>query len=208
MNLTLPFKKKEKPNVYHMMTYQCEEAYIAIYNLIKLLITRKPEYGDAIEDCEKTADRKRRELIDYVRNSFITPVDRHDLFAVSRQIDDITDEIKDLKDFILFFDYQPSMSLEDMMTLIKEAITLLTEAVSSWAENQPEEEFWTRIVRIKKIENEMKRLYWESIKDMSQDKDYLELIRSVDFRKDLNSLANKIGRAADTLSDIKIKAIK
>ena len=91
------FKKQERPNFYYMLTRQCEITSRGISLLLKYIDTRDDELAEQIEHCEKDADKVRRSLIDYVENSFITPLDRHDLFALSRIIDDITDKIKDLK---------------------------------------------------------------------------------------------------------------
>ena len=143
----------------------------------------------------------RRGLIDYVETSFITPLDRHDLFAVSRCIDDMTDKIKDLKDFLVFFDYTPFEKHVGMARCIASSILAITAAMEKW--NDSCDIFW---------ENLVKRLYWEIIADLDQqDQQKLplkEVIILREFSKDLNSLANKIGRAADSISDLKIKSIK
>ena len=103
------FKKAEQPNFYYMLSRQCEITSISISLLLKYIDTREEELAEQIEHCEKDADKVRRSLIDYVENSFITPIDRHDIFALSRSIDDITDKIKDLKDFLVFFQYRPKI---------------------------------------------------------------------------------------------------
>ncbi|WP_425757214.1 DUF47 domain-containing protein [Ihubacter sp. rT4E-8] len=202
------FKKQEQPNFYYMLSRQCEITSRSISLLLKYIDTQEEDLAEQIEHCEKDADKVRRSLIDYVENSFITPLDRHDIFALSRSIDDITDKIKDLKDFLVFFQYQPTDKNLEIIQLIDASIYNLTCAMNEWAHDRIEH-FWDDLVKAKKNENQVKRLYWEGIADLEfQEITLKDVIMQREFAKDLNKLANKIGKAADRISDIKIKSIK
>ncbi|MFQ9893583.1 MAG: DUF47 domain-containing protein [Emergencia sp.] len=202
------FRKNERPNFYTMLQKQCEITSRSSALFVQLLDCREEMLAKEIENCEKKADQVRRELIDYVENSFITPLDRHDLFAVSRAIDDITDKIKDLKDFLLFFKFSPTEKHKEMGKLIDASIDHITGAMTEWAGDNIDC-FWDDLVKAKKNENQIKRIYWENIRDLEREKLNLkEIITMQEFSKDLNSLANKVGKAADYISDIKIKSIK
>jgi uncharacterized protein Yka (UPF0111/DUF47 family) len=169
--------------------------------------TLNAETAEAIEAAEKSADRKREELVYYVENTFITPVDRHYLFKVSRVIDDLSDEIKDLKDYILFFDYHPTDKNIEMAKLNSKAIFTFAGAMKEW--NNPDtDKFWSHLVEAKKCENQVKRLYWENIKELEDMESLKGIITMREFCRDLNSLANKVGKAADRLGDMRIKSIK
>ncbi|MCI8609895.1 MAG: DUF47 family protein [Firmicutes bacterium] len=202
------FTKKERPDFYIMLQNQCHITAQSISLLLQFLSDRQEPLAEEIEQCEKRADKVRRELIDYVENSFITPLDRHDLFAVSRSIDDVTDKIKDLKDFLLFFTYEPTEKHVEMIRLIEQSIYSLCSAINEWSGANPDA-FWENLVKAKKNENQIKRLYWENIDSLeSTDLPLKDVIIMREFSKDLNSLANKIGKAADRISDMKIKSIK
>ena len=95
-----------------------------------------------------------------------------------------------------------------MAKLIDSSIYSLTCAMSEWSEDSIEN-FWDYLVKAKKNENQIKRLYWENINDLDRYKASLrDIIIIREFSKDLNKLANKVGQAADSISDIKIKSIK
>ena len=202
------FKKEERPDFYLMLGEQCSITSQCAEYFLSLTSERNASIADKIESCEKHADQVRRDLINYVETSFITPLDRHDLFAVSRSIDDITDKLKDLKDFLMFFNYQPTAGHQEMAQIIRESIYNIACAVRDWP--CPDNSiFWEYLVKAKKNENEIKRMFWKTIYDLDDDvvitKDVL-ILR--EFSRDLNDLANKIGEAADKLSDMKIKSIK
>lgn len=201
------FKKEDRLDFYTLLTAQCDEACNSSTLLVEFMKSLDNNIALKIESNEKSADHKREELIYYVENTFITPVDRHYLFKVSRVIDDLTDEIKDLKDYILFFNYQPTGKNIEMAELSSKAIYILTDAMKTWKDSD-DNKFWENIVQAKKYKNQVKRLYWENIKEL-EDMDSLKgIITMREFCRDLNNLANKVGKAADRLGDFKIKSIK
>ena len=160
-----------------------------------------------IELTEKDADQTRRDLISYVQNTFITPLDRHDLFALSRSFDDLTDAVKDLKDFILFFEFAPTAKNIEMATLTEESINLLTASMKDFsAENT--DNFWAGLVKVKKNDSQVKRLYWANIKEIEEESSMQSIITSREFCRDLRNLSKKVDKAADRLGDLKIKSIK
>src|SRR5919202_3352021 len=66
---------------------------------------RTLDQGDArrIEQIEKEADELRRILIDDLNRAFVTPIDREDLFALSRTIDDVLDYgYRTVDDLVMF----------------------------------------------------------------------------------------------------------
>ena len=49
------------------------------------------ENAEKVKDIEMEADDLRRIIIDRLNNTFITPIDREDIFSLSRAIDDVMD---------------------------------------------------------------------------------------------------------------------
>ncbi len=206
--MALFFNKKERPNFYGLLIEQMNTAAGAMKLLDEFMADRDAALSERIEACEKEGDRLRKELISQAREAFITPLDRHDLFSLSRYIDDITDEIKDLKDFMTFFTVTPTKSNDRMADMILEAVSFLQDAVSNIHEGD-EDEFWDKVMKAKKSENQVKRLYWQNIREVEGlELDSYETTIQLEFSKDLNSLANKVGKAGDKLGDIKMKSLE
>lgn len=202
------FKKDEKPDFYKMLLAQCEIASKSISALVKFIRYSTPELAEQIEGYEKEGDRERRKLIDYVENTFITPLDRHDIFAVSRMIDDMTNKIRDLKDFILFFDYKPGKTHLEIISIIESSIEDIAEALRHW-KSTSSDLFWSSLVNVRKNKEIIKRLYWEAIDAVSDDKDTLhDAAVQSEFSRELYMLSHKAGKIGNRLSDIRIKAIK
>ena len=206
--MKLFFKRNERPDFYELLQKQCLLTEESMQLFLEFIKSTDSALSEEIEAHEKNADKIRAELIENVKDSFITPLDRHDLFSVSRSIDDITDKIKDLKDFLLFFKISPTKSKTLMAQCILDAITYICRAVENM-HGKSDDSFWETIVKAKKCENQVKRYYWENIyeiRDMELDINSIIVLR--EFSKDLNCLANKIGKTADRLGDIKVKSIQ
>ena len=142
-----------------------------------------------------------------MENSFITPVSRHLLFNLARVLDDLTDSILDLKDYLSFFGCRPGEKDFEMKNLDAQAISHLTEAVRQW-DAADQTLFWENIHRAQKLEHQVKRIYWENIREILQRESVQEIIVSREFCRDLSVLSERIGKAADRLADLKIKSIK
>lgn len=201
------FSKEERPDFYSLLLSQCQlnDQIMALF--IAFMETKDGDLAKAVDACESEADQVRRQLIDYVENSFITPLDRHDLYAVSRRIDDVTDQVRNLKDFIVFFDFSPIKKNIEMAKRIESTINCITEAVYAWAD-EDNEGFWTAITEGKRKGRVIKNLYWESLKKLDSEIFTLEEIMiKREFFRDLNLLSYKARKAIDRISDTKIKAI-
>ena len=201
------FKKEERPDFYSLLLDQCELNDEIMTLFIEFMEKKDDETAEAIDQCEREADEVRRKLIDYVENSFITPLDRHDIYAVSRRIDDITDKVKDLKDFIEFFDFDPIKKNIEMAERVQATVGGITEAVKAWATGD-DEGFWDSIMEAKRKSRIIKNLYWESLKKLDSDLFTLEEVMiKREFFRDLNQLSYKTKKAIDRISDTKIKSI-
>lgn len=197
------FNKNERPDFYSLLLRQCELTEQIMTDFIRFMKNRETSLEEAIDRCEREADQTRRRLIDYLEKSFITPLDRHDIYAVSRRIDDITDQVRDLKDFIVFFDFVPMETNVEMAEGIRETMCAIRDAVKAW-DSGDDEDFWDSIHEAKMSGRNIKKLYWESFKrDASAEEDFVMR----EFVRDLNQLSYRTKKAVDRISDTKIKSI-
>ena len=201
------FNKKRNPDVMKMLLAQCEQAENAIEQLVEYMTTHDPALAEAIDATEENADKHQAILADYVENTFITPLSRHYLFSLSRLIDDVTDAILDLKDFLVFFDYAPREKDIEMARLCAESIRVLAKALREW-DDTDRTAFWNSVKATEKNKEKIKRMYWEDVRQIVQADSIQSVITSREFCRDLRSLAEKIKRVADRLGDLKIKSIK
>jgi uncharacterized protein len=87
------------------------------------------EAGAKLIDTENRAEAAKRELLDGIREAFITPVEPEDLFALSRWIDRILDYARDLVRESGAMATPPDARLAEMAQLLREAVGHIDEAI-------------------------------------------------------------------------------
>jgi uncharacterized protein len=85
--------------------------------------------GETLSGIEHRADAAKRELLNALREAFITPLEPEDLFALSRGIDWILDHARDLVSEAKAMKYRPDRRLAEMAELLREAVGHIAEAI-------------------------------------------------------------------------------
>jgi uncharacterized protein Yka (UPF0111/DUF47 family) len=94
--------------------------------------------GDAgaatrVRELEHEADQARRALHDTLRDAFVTPLEPEDLFALSRGLDRILNQAKDLVRESEVMDCPPDTALADMAALVTASVRRLDDAIAGLA---------------------------------------------------------------------------
>jgi len=202
-------KKKEMPDFFLMLSAQCEITMAGAETLVDFMENPNAEKAEQIGMYEKQADAIRKKLIAGAQDVLITPFDRHDMFALSRKVDDIMDKINDIKDLMSVYKLSFLEEEKEITILAKEAIGCLKISFDKWGEAN-QDEFWDCLIKAKKNENAIKRKYWDIVLRLGEKEKELPFTELLFFRelsKDLNGLGNKIGKAADEIGEIKMKLI-
>jgi uncharacterized protein len=91
--------------------------------------------GDAaaavtVREAEPRGDAAKRELLESLRDSFVTPIEPEDLFALSRAIDWILNYARDLIEEAEVMDCRPDTGITEMAALLREAGGHLETAIA------------------------------------------------------------------------------
>jgi len=119
---------------------------------------------DQMRAKEVEADEVRRILIDELHNTFITPLDREDIFMISLYIDDIMDYCYTTVEEMQLLGIDADEYLINMVKLTREAAEELEMAFNTIFSNPRVAGEHAR--RAKKIENEVEHLYRVAIGDL------------------------------------------
>ena len=120
------FKRKESLNFYALLIQQAQVIRDAVQALCDFCQDPTQEKGDFVKVKEKEADAIRRQLVEDINRTFITPIDRDDLYRLSTSIDDLADYAWTTVKEVRIYDIQPDQHLLTMArTLLKMADGLL-----------------------------------------------------------------------------------
>lgn len=197
------FKRKESLNFYGLLIQQAQVIRDTVEALCVFCETPTQENGDFVKVKEKEADTVRRELVDDINRTFITPIDRDDLYRLSSSIDDLADYAWTTVKEIRIYDIQPDAHLLEMArTLLKMADGLLV-CVQNLEKNHAVVS--TEATKVKKLENTLNVQFHKSIAELFEADDIKKILKYREIYSHMNHAADKGDFSADILLDIVVK---
>jgi len=163
--------------------------------------------ADQIRLLEKEADELRRILIDELNRTFVTPIDREDIFALSRAIDDVMDYAYSTVEEMVILNVEPNPFLQRMVSLLREASYEIHQAMLR-IEDHPNVAN-DHAVRAKALENRVEHVYREAIAGLFSGPEDIQHIMGMlklrEIYRHLSNCADRGDEAANVITDIVIK---
>lgn len=168
---------------------------------------RHPRAVDAVRQCEEDADEIRRILISELNRTFVTPMDREDISALSRAIDDIMDYAWSTVQEMEMLHVTPTPYLQRMVSLLYEAareVHLAMLRIKDHPEVASE-----HAQRAKALENRVEHVYREALADLFEGpagpKRVITILKMREVYRHLSNAADRGDAAANIISDIVVK---
>ncbi len=200
---------KRKPNKFLSLLVKQTELTIQALDLLKVYFKkRNRDMAKQIAATEKEADEVRRILIEELMSTFITPIDREDIFALSREIDDILDYVNTTVEEMEILDVTPNSYMLRMASLLHDAAVEINLAVARLQDNYLSVAN-DHAQRAKSLENRVETVYREALADLfAKAKDVKHVVEMMKIRELYRHLSNAADRgdgAANVISDIIMK---
>lgn len=206
MRLTNPFRSRSS-NFLQLLAQQADKTREGLEQLEVFFKTPSESDARRVEQIEKEADELRRILIDDLNRAFVTPIDREDLFALSRTIDDVLDYAYTTVDEVQLFEMQPTDLMVKMVVILREAAEELHLGVQHLRE-RPQVAL-QHAMRAKKLENRAEGLYREALAELFQQPktldDVMLMLKRREVYRHLSNAADRGDEAANIISDIVVK---
>lgn len=197
------FSNRKKVDFFDLLLRQAEKTLGGCDALARFL--RNQADADEVRRWEQEADDIRRVLIDELNQTFITPIDREDIFSLSRAIDDVLDYAKNTVDEMQVFEVGSNEHLCEMAVLLKEGAQQLAAAMRHLKNNPNVASDYA--VRAKRIENGMNEKYLAALKDLFSGQDIRLMFSLREIYRHLNRSADRVDEAANIIGDIVVKMI-
>lgn len=201
------FLKPRRDRFLQSLITQSEITLGGMVALQSYMKKRSDKYAEAVGRAERDADEVRRILIDDLHRTFVTPMDREDLFALSRVIDDVMDYAYTTVEEMQLFDVEPNDFMRRIVSLLHDAANELHLAMLRLRENP-------RVAaehasQAKALENRVERIYREAIADLfsgpSDTHHVMHMLKLREIYRHLSNCADRGDRAADLIHDIVVK---
>ncbi len=199
---------KKKPNRFtELLIRQAEYSVEGMQMLLSYVRKPSEELARKVTEIEKEADEVRRVLIDELNQTFVTPIDREDIFALSLTIDDVLDYADTTVEEMYMLDIVPNAYIERMVSLLTDAAREIYLGVMR-LEDHPSVAN-DHAVRAKALENRMETVYREAIADLfrgPRDIDHVvEMLKLREIYRHLSNAADRGDQAANVIGDIVVK---
>jgi predicted phosphate transport protein (TIGR00153 family) len=168
---------------------------------------RSDKHAATVVQAEKNADEVRRILIDDLNHTFVTPMDREDIFALSRAIDDVMDYAYTTVEEMQILDVEPNDYLRRMVSLLQDAADEIHMAMLRIKENPGVAS--EHASRAKAMENRVERVYREAVADLFSGPNdvhhVMEMLKLREIYRHLSNCADRGDEAANVIHDIVVK---
>lgn len=175
--------------------------------LLERFVKAPGGHDDLVEQLkaiERDGDAKRRVLIDELSQTYATPFDREDLFALSRAIDDILDAANETAVELSIYRIDPPAGLTELAHVLVEGATHIRSACAELLDHPRVAS--EHAVRAKRSENRIDALYHQAVGALfDQALDISQTLKAREIYRHIKNSADRIDRAADEVSVIVIK---
>jgi len=168
---------------------------------------QNPSIAQEIMTTEKEADEVRRILIDELLRTFITPIDREDIFALSRAIDDVIDYANTTVDEMEILKVEPTPYMRRIASLLRDAAFEIHLGVQRLKDHPGVASDHAQ--RAKALENRVEQVYREALASLfsgPQDVEHIvEMLKMREVYRHLSNAADRGDEAANVIADIVVK---
>jgi uncharacterized protein Yka (UPF0111/DUF47 family) len=190
-----------------LLIQQAEFAVEANEMLLKYLNKPTDKIAGHLRQIEKDADEIRRILVDELNRTFVTPMDREDIHALSRNLDDVVDYAYSTTEEMEILGILPNDFLKRMASLLRDAAVELHLGMLRLKDHPGVTNEHAQ--RAKALENRVERVYREALADLfdkPQDIEHImDILKLREVYRHLSNAADRGDEAANHLSDIVVK---
>jgi predicted phosphate transport protein (TIGR00153 family) len=163
------------------------------------------EKANRLKEVESAGDSITHEIIDLLNSSFITPIDREDIYALAGKLDDVLDEIEGVASRMhLFAVEKPTLECVAMVEIVVRQTEALEKAVKSLRKFSGMKEL---LVEIHSLENQADQISRRMVAQLFHNgsSDLINLIKWKEIYARLEHTADRCEDVANVIEDIVVK---
>jgi len=194
---------KEKNIFFDLMFRQSEKTLEGLQALANYMEVRSPENAKQVKKCEVEADDLRLMLIQELDKTFVTPLDREDIFNLSRAIDDVMDYANSTVYEMEIYEVFADGHVKEMVNILISAGGEINQAINL-LENRPRIAA-VHALKAKAYENTMEGAYRLALSHLFRGDDPVFMLKMREIYRHLNNAADRGDEAANIISSIVMK---
>ena len=175
--------------------------------LLEQMLSDYPEQNELAREiliAEQEGDRITHDIIQRLNQTFVTPIDREDIYALASGLDDIVDYTEEVADYLGLYKIEAPMSqAQELAKVLHQAARQVSEAMPRLRGFKDLSHY---TVEINRLENDGDRICREAIASLFDNGiDPMVVIRWKDIFERLEGAIDATEHVADVLEAIVIK---
>jgi uncharacterized protein len=176
-------------------------------NLLEEMLREYPEKNELAREiliCEQEGDRITHDIIRRLNQTFVTPIDREDIFALASALDDVVDYTEEVADYLGLYKIEAPMSqAQELAKVLQQCGRQISEAMPRL---RGFKDITHYTVELNRLENDGDRIVREAIASLFDNGiDPMVVIRWKDIFERLEDAIDSAEHVANILEGIVIK---
>jgi uncharacterized protein Yka (UPF0111/DUF47 family) len=162
------------------------------------------EYSSRIHIIENKCDELTHQVISELNDTFITPIDREDIYALANSLDDIVDTADTIALRTNMYRLKTPLAFgTELSDILLIQTTVLVDVIKHI---QNPKQTTEKIVQVKNLETEGDMVFREAIVSLfDSEKDVIELIKKKELLENIEKAVDKCQNSATVIEGILIK---
>ena len=158
----------------------------------------------AIVDVEHAGDAITHEIINTLNSTFVTPIDREDIHALTAGLDDVLDYIEAASDMLVLHHVEaPTEAVQSQAAVLVRACEAVLECVRRLESFKGLEPFWEQV---HEIEKEGDRIFRQTVADLFDGRHKaMDVLKWKGIYDEVEAAIDQCEKIADTLEAIVLK---
>jgi predicted phosphate transport protein (TIGR00153 family) len=196
-----------RDRVFFDLFVEAGENTLRAAKLLQEMLREWPDEGGLARDilkAEQEGDRITHDIVRRLNQTFVTPLDREDIYALATQLDDVVDDIEETADFLGLYKIEaPMEQAQAMADVLVRSCEQLSGALANLRGFKDLEHYW---IEIHRLENDGDRISRDAVASLfANGIDPMVVIRWKDIFAVLERAVDATETAAHILEGIAIK---
>ncbi len=190
-------------NFFKMLNDQAKKAEEGVEAFEKFLESNSTEDFKKVLKVEDEGDELRRNTMINLAATFVTPVDRDDISNISKQLDDILDELQTATERMNIYKIKGDGHCKRMANLVRKAVQSISKAIVHFKENK--ETAMQDVFEAKTYNKEAKEEYNQALENLYGGQLSMEVIKMREIYRHIRDCGKATAKTANCIMETIVK---
>ncbi|MBI1893150.1 MAG: DUF47 domain-containing protein [Candidatus Rokubacteria bacterium] len=183
------------------------ENIVAASRVLREMMARfeeAPAFARQIVDLEHAGDTLTHELVRKINTTFVTPIDREDIYALASRLDDVLDLIEAVSDRLILYKIKaPTEGARQLAEIIEQSAEETDKAVRCLRTLSPF--YHKHCIEVNRLENEADRIYKSLVADLFENEDPVAIFKWKELYETMEEVTDRCEDVVNVIEGIALK---